>query len=115
MYAVISVILLLLLFSCAVGGLLGRIWLLFFKPKNRKKQFAVIFLDSTDDERQMLYYCEKLKWYGRFFTDKLVFVYSGEFSSHLKSLANKNDNVIYCSAEEWTVFLKERNRYEREG
>ncbi len=106
MYAVFAVIFLLALFSCAVSGIMGRIWLLFFKPKKRKKAFSIVYLDSIDDEKQMLYYCEKLKWYGKFFADTLVFVYSEKCSPYLKNLANKNDNVIYCSVSELMEFLK---------
>lgn len=113
MYAVISVILMLILFSVAVSCLMGKFWLLFFKPKKLNKQFCVVFLNSEDDERQMTYYCEKLKWYGKFFANKLVFVYR-DYSPCLKNLANKTDNVIYCSATEWIEFLKEGNRYERD-
>lgn len=113
MYAFLSVILILVLFSVAVSCLMGRFWLLFFKPQKPKKQFCVIFLNSEDDEKQMLYFCEKLKWYGNFFANKLVFVYR-EFSPYLKNLANRTDNVIYCSEAEWIEFLKEGDRYERE-
>lgn len=113
MCAIISAVLVLVFFSVAVACLMGKVWLFFFKPKKLNKQFCVILLNSEDDEKQMLYYCEKIKWYGRFYADKLVFVYN-EFSPYLKNIANKTDNVIYCSANEWAEFLKERNRYDRE-
>lgn len=94
----ITVILMGLFLACiGASCLLGHLWVLLNKPKNRDMANCIIVLNGNDDLLQIQYYIEKYKWFGSDFADKIVFVCNEETRKKYLSEWQEYENIYFCT------------------
>ena len=102
------IILLIFLFFAVLGAstLTARLWLLLVCPSKREKTFTVMRLRDEEKEENFLYIFEKYRWYGKSYSDYLIFVCETPPSEKIAAFTNAHDNIIYCKENQMAGIIK---------
>ena len=102
------VILLIFLFFAVLGAgtLTARLWLLLVRPTKREKTFTVMRLKEEEKEENFIYIFEKYRWYGKSYSDYLIFLCDSSPGEKITSFINAHDNIICCKENQVAGIIK---------
>lgn len=102
------IILLIFLFFAVLGvsSLTARLWLLLVRPIKREKTFTVAYLRDDYREENFMYLFEKYRWYGKWYTDYLIFICDEPPGEKITAFTDTHQNIICCKENQVTGIIK---------
>ena len=102
------IILLVFMFFAVIGAstLTARLWLTLVRPSKRESTFTVSYLRSGEAEEDFLYLFEKYRWYGKEYTDYLIFICETQPCEKIAAFTQAHSNIICCKENQVDEIIK---------